>query len=92
MSSYENARSFSEKKTTPLASDTARNLQNTWKHGHPETRAVIWTKGNEGGKGVRHEGSHVSPSENGVNLHGGPRAQHFSNESVAEVHYINPRG
>lgn len=90
-SAYERARSFNDAKK-PSGSETARSLQNSWKHGHPETKAVIWTKGTDGNKGSRYEGTHVSPSETGVNLHGGPRAQHFANHSIDEVHYINPKG
>lgn len=77
----------------PSASDRAAYLQDTWKHGHPETTAVVWTKAQEGQKqGARYEGTHVSPSKNGITLHGGPKAQHFSNDAVDEVNYINPRG
>jgi hypothetical protein len=78
----------------PSASDRAAALQDTWKHGHPETRAVVWTKAPEGQeKGARYEGSHVSPSKNGLTLHGsGPKAMPFSNDAVDEVHYVNPRG
>jgi hypothetical protein len=62
-------------------------------HGKGDTTAVVWTKAPEGQKqGARYEGTHVSPSENGIILHGGPKAQHFSNASVDEVHYRNPKG
>ena len=78
----------------PSASERAAYLQSTWKHGHPETRAVVWTKPQgDNEQGVRYEGSHVSPSRNGITLHGsGPKAQAFSNDAVDEVNYVNPRG
>ncbi len=90
-SAYERARSHSERK--PLASERAKDLQNSWKHGQGDTKAVVWTKPQPGQeKGVRYEGTHVSPTQDGLHLHGGPKAMKFSNESVDEVHYINPRG
>jgi hypothetical protein len=72
----------------PLASDRAAYLQGTWMHGKPNVRAVVWTKPAEGQKkGVRYEGSHVSPSKDGVTLLGGPKAKKFTNADVDEVHY-----
>lgn len=90
-SPYENARRHNE--TKPLGSDKAAALQNTWMHGKGDTKAVIWTKAPEGQtKGARYEGTHVSPTKDGVILHGGAKAQTFHNSSVDEVHYVNPRG
>lgn len=66
----------------PLASDRAEYLQGTWMHGKGDTRAAVWTK-----QGVRHEGTRVSPTKDGVTLHGGLKPQKFTNDSVDEVHY-----
>jgi hypothetical protein len=75
------------------ASDRAAYLQTTSLHGKGDTKAVIWTKAPEGQtKGARYEGTRVSPTKNGVVLHGGATAQTFHNDSVDEVHYYQDRG
>lgn len=77
----------------PLASDRAQYLQGTSMHGKGNARAYVWTKPAEGqDKGVRYEGSHVSPSKGGLTLHGGPKAQTFSDADVAEVGYYDDKG
>ena len=76
-----------------LPSERAHYLTSTWRHGHPETRAVVWTSPNKGQKqGSRYEGSHVSPAKGGFHLHGGPKAQFFSDKSEAKITYVNPKG
>ena len=73
-------------------SDRALYLQGTSMHGKPNTRAVIWTKPNEGQeKGVRYEGNRVTPTKEGVLLHGGLKPQHFSDHAIDEVHYYQPK-
>lgn len=75
-----------------LASDRAKYLQGTWAHGKGDTTAVVWTHPQGDNKqGVRYEGTHVSPVEGGIVLHGGARAKRFENGTIAEIHYNNPR-
>jgi hypothetical protein len=77
--------------STQTAHDEAHRLSGTWKHTDPEHSAVLWTKGNESNpKGTRYSGSHVSPSHDGsgLTLHTPSGGEHFSNRSVATVHYL----
>jgi hypothetical protein len=72
------------------ANKQAEYLQGTSLHGKGDTRAVVWTKPQEGQeKGARYEGSHVSPTKTGVRLHGAPGGtMHFANEAVHSVNYV----